>query len=139
VTEHVLAYVIPAAYSLQESKFRFRRQVKGPARGFWQFEVAGVRAVLEHDRCQVPISRALIALRYDYTLEADVLQPILEHHDVLACCFARCLLWASPKALPTAASAAWKLYLSSWRPGKPHRDTWDANHATAWSLVSHEA
>ena len=64
---HILAHTLPAAYSLlpaemesaeatalllsiglQESQFTHRRQVGGPARGFYQFELSGVQGVLRH-------------------------------------------------------------------------------------------
>ena len=57
----------------------------------------------------------------------------LELDDVLAAAFARLLLWTDPARLPRTgdADAAWALYLRTWRPGKPHRQTWDALHAQA--------
>lgn len=152
----VRAFILPAAYAvlplpmasdratalllaigLQESRFIERRQMHGPARGFWQFEVAGVRGVLEHPRSQLPIAQALRALRYDHTLEAEQLQPLLEHNDVLAACFARCLLWTSPLPLPDvdAPAAAWLTYFSVWQPGRPRRAAWDAHFADAWSRI----
>src|SRR5690606_38643231 len=43
------ATVMLLAIGLQESRFEHRRQIKGPARGFWQFERGrGVRGVLTH-------------------------------------------------------------------------------------------
>lgn len=35
------AKVMLLAIGLQESRFEHRRQIKGPARGFWQFEAGG--------------------------------------------------------------------------------------------------
>src|SRR5690606_35531315 len=43
------ATVMLLAIGLQESRFEHRRQIKGPARGFWQFERGGgVRGVMTH-------------------------------------------------------------------------------------------
>lgn len=122
------------AIALQESRLVYRRQIHGPARGFWMFEVAGVRGVLTHPRSKPLIMQALRTLQYDHTMEAAALQPLLEHNDVLAACFARCLLWTSPLALPElgAPAAAWFVYFSLWRPGRPRRDTWDAYYRQAW-------
>lgn len=51
----------------------------------------------------------------------------LEQDDLLAVCFARLLLFSDPMALPMVGEvqAAWKLYAErTWRPGKPHPETW---------------
>ena len=57
----------------------------------------------------------------------------VENDDVLAAGLARLLLWSDPHRLPAVGDAegAWKLYLRTWRPGKPHRATWDALYAEA--------
>ena len=98
-------------------------------RGFWQFEQGGgVRGVLAHPAsaalarqvCQVrgcrrrrrPCTRA-----WNWTM---CWRPRLR-----GCCF------GPIRRLPRTgdADAAWALYLRTWRPGKPHRQTWDALHA----------
>jgi len=50
----------------------------------------------------------------------------IEHDDVLAAGLARLLLWSDSGRLPAVgdADAAWSLYLRTWRPGKPHPQTW---------------
>src|SRR5690606_12018619 len=48
------------AIALQESRFMHRRQIGGPARGYWQFEVGGVRGVMTH-RHTSTLARELIA------------------------------------------------------------------------------
>lgn len=149
-------YVLPAAYALlptpmdspaatamlltigmQESRFDVRHQVHGPAVGFWQFEAAGVRAVLDHPRTQLPIAQALSALRYNHTADAATVHPWLEHNDIAAACFARCLLWASPHPLPGPEDAAggWDLYRAAWQPGRPRRSTWNILFRDAWERV----
>ena len=52
--------------------------------------------------------------------------------------FARLLLWTVPAALPTRQNPdeSWRHYLEAWRPGKPHRQTWDGFYAEAWLLVT---
>jgi hypothetical protein len=124
---------------LQESKFQHRRQVGGPAHGFWQFErMGGVAGVLEHPTTQPIITPICDMLLYPATSLACY--TALEHHDVLATCFARLLLWTDARTLPAPHEAAkgWAIYLAQWRPGKPHRDTWNANFDQAWQIVQGE-
>jgi hypothetical protein len=61
----------------------------------------------------------------------------LAHDDVLAAAFARLLLWTDPQRLPSLGDAdgAWALYLRTWRPGKPHPQTWPALYAQALAAV----
>ena len=121
------ATVMLLAIGLQESRFEHRRQIGGPARGFWQFERGGgVRGVLNH-----PASKAhALAVCADRGVEptAAKVYERLEHDDVLAAAFARLLLWTDRPPLPPIGHgpAAWSLYTRTWRPGKPHRKTWDA-------------
>ena len=122
------------AIGMQESRFRHRRQVGGPARGFWQFELGGgVRGVLNHPSTSHHIKAILDVLQYDN--EPLNSYQAIEHNDILACCYARLLLWSLPQSLPMkgATERAWNMYLSAWRPGKPHRSTWDAFYLEAWS------
>lgn len=152
---YLLTYVYPAAMellpprmdslaakamlltiALQESRLTHRRQVHGPARGFWQFEKGGgVTGVLHHQDTAEPIRHVCEALSYSPTVNACY--PALEHNDVLACAFARLLLWTVPDDLPSIdeAERGWSQYLVSWRPGKPHRATWDAYFKRAWETV----
>lgn len=124
------------AIGLQESRFEHRRQIRGPARGFWQFEHGGgVRGVLRHQLTAQPIREVLSVLGYDD--EADTVYTAIEHNDVLACACARLLLWTLPQPLPGPqdAEGAWRQYLSAWNPGKPHRKTWDNFYSQAWGMV----
>jgi hypothetical protein len=125
------------AIALQESKCEHRRQITGPARGFYQFEVAGVRGVLDHRSSRLHIHGVIAALKYPETTTAVALQMALEHNDVLATCFARLLLWTIPDILPSDADpqVGWQQYLKCWRPGKPHPETWVENFTTAWFIV----
>jgi len=124
------------AIGLQESRFTHRRQIRGPARGFWQFEVNGVRGILTHPLTRRPITEVLHRLEYRLN-EATDLQPVLEHNDILAAAFARLNLWWLPQRLPTADQPvhAWEQYLETWRPGKPHSHTWEPFFSRAWRYV----
>ena len=122
----------------QESKFQDRAQVlngggKGPARGFWQFERGGgVKGVMNHHATTGHAFR--LCQERGVPWDAAAIWAKLETDDLLACGFARLLLYSDPKPLPAidAANAAWDLYAErTWRPGKPHRSTWNAYHDKA--------
>lgn len=132
------------AIALQESRLQYRRQLQhGPARGFWQFERGGVAGVLKHPASATLIAHALKTLAYESLLTAEMnrrviaCHTVIEHHDLLACLFARLLLWTLPLPLPgkDAPLAGWEQYLQAWRPGKPHQQTWDGHWAVAWDVV----
>lgn len=150
----LLTYIIPAAYSmlpeamrseratalllaiaLQESGGTARRQIRGPARGFWMFEVAGVHGVLTHRASKTGIAVVVSTLRYP--LVATAIQKAAEHNDVLACALARYLLWTDPEPLPDrhGVESGWAIYLRTWQPGRPHPEKWAANFAAAWKAV----
>lgn len=122
---------------LQESQFEARRQGGGgPARGFWQFERGGgVTGVLGHPSTMEASAAVCAALCYTPTVATCY--TAIEHNDVLACCFARLLLWTLPDRLPTRdqSDRGWAQYLHAWRPGKPHPASWADNFATAWAVV----
>lgn len=122
------------AIALQESRASHRCQIGGPALGLWQFELAGVRGVLQHPASAPHALTVLNVLRYGNSTPYGIQQAI-QHNDVLAACFARLLLWTDPRRLPGAgqSEAAWQVYLSTWRPGKPHPEPWASHYAEAWS------
>lgn len=125
------------AIALQESRCCHRRQIGGPARSFWQFEIGGVRGVLSHKASKPHVASALAALAYPVTDDATTPYTAIEHNDVLACVFARLLLWTLPSALPGKddAEQGWQQYLAAWRPGKPHRGSWDQWYGIAWGIA----
>jgi hypothetical protein len=156
VTGHIAHHILPAALALlppamdtpaaralvlaiglQESRFRARRQLRGgPARGYWQFELAGgVAGVLTHPSSRPHIARVLA--QYGYPHGAHACWEAIEHNDVLAAVFARLLLWTLPSGLPAAdqVELAWATYLEAWRPGAPHPELWPACYAQAWARV----
>lgn len=131
------AEVMLLAIGLQESRFIHRRQIRGPARSYWQAEQGGgmVHGVLRH-----PLTSQLAVAVCD----ARGVQPVdelvytaIEHDDVLAAAFARLLLWTDSQALPEVGEVAkaWDLYLRTWNPGRPHRETWDGFYAQAMDEV----
>lgn len=154
--DQIARFTLPAAYSLlpphlespeatamllaialQESGAHYRQQVNGPARGFWQFEQGGVRAVLGHGSTG-PMARASLAkLCYSSSSTVPAVHAALEHNDVLAALMARLLLWPVRADLPGRGmnEEGWQQYLAAWRPGKPRRVTWDADFDYAWQAL----
>jgi hypothetical protein len=122
---------------LQESRFEHRRQIRGPARGFWQFELNGVRGVMRHRLTMERVNDMLTALQYG-PLTSEELHPILEHNDTAAAVMARLLLWTLPQTLPARDQPVrgWDQYLDAWRPGKPHSHTWERFYQQAWEAVA---
>lgn len=131
------AEVMLLAIGLQESRFEHRRQIGGPAVGFWQFEQGGgVLGVLTH-----PSSRdhaQSVCRARGIPASASAVYSALVTDDVLAAAFARLLLWTDPAALPAvgAQASAWDLYLRTWRPGKPHPGTWKGLYMQAMNAVT---
>lgn len=113
------------AICLQESSLQHRRQIGGPARGYAQFERGGgVLGVLTH-RLTRPHAED-VCWKLDIPPTADAVYTALEFCDPLAVAFARLLLWSDPAKLPDRHSyeEGWRMYLRTWRPGKPHPKTW---------------
>lgn len=126
------ARVLLLAIAGQESGLAHRRQVKGPARGLWQFEQGGgVRGVLNHPSTRA--AAAALCKARGVTATPAAVYAQLEHDDILAAGFARLLLFTLPQRLPELGnvSMGWKQYLDAWRPGKPHIDRWPKCYAAA--------
>jgi hypothetical protein len=126
------------AIGRQEGRMVYRRQIGGPARGLWQFERGGgCRGVLTHPSSKAH-AESLCSARGVQPIAAAV-YPKLEHDDVLACGFARLLLWTDAATLPAPVRAseqdAWRYYVRNWRPGKPHPETWPDFWAEACEVV----
>lgn len=127
------AWHMMLAAGLQESGLTQRVQIingggVGPARGLWQNELGGVRAVLGNAATRDHAAR-LCAARGISPPDARTVWGRLEADDVLAAGLARLFLWADPKPLPERdeQDAGWRLYLDAWRPGKPRDQDWPKN------------
>ena len=133
--ESFAARAMLLAIAGQESGYRYRRQVGGPARGWWQFEAGGgVVGVLEHPASRGAAGEVLATLGYAGATAAQI-HAALEHNDVLAAVFARLLLWTDPRPLPQSVLSGvdgWAIYLATWRPGKPRPQTWAGYYAASW-------
>jgi hypothetical protein len=123
------------AIPMQESRWDARRQIGGPARGFAQFELPGIRGVLNHKASGPLIRSVLDRLDYDYKPETSF--TAIEHNDVLCLAYMRCLLFTLPDALPERGETeeAWEQYLESWRPGAPRHATWADFYKQAWVMA----
>lgn len=141
------ARVMLIAIGLQESKFQDRRQLVGspprpvgPAKSFWQAEQGGgmVRGLLNYHSDYVRNMAVGLCMVRGVSPDTKSVWDAIENDDVLAAGLARLLLWTDPFALPKLgdADAAWDLYLRVWRPGKPHRSTWNAFYAQALGVVN---
>jgi len=127
------------AIGLQESRLKYREQIGGPAHGFWQFEKGGgIIGVLTHPSSRPHLLNVLSSLQYRLDISPDDLYHTITHNDILAASCARLLLWTDFRPMPKfndGPEAAWKIYNSVWRPGKPHMESWDAFHSEAWKKV----
>ena len=143
------ARVMLLAIGLQESRFTYRFQKlvghpyrKGPARSFWQFECGteaskgGVWGVMLHDASRFWLNH--LCEQRGVAFDANDIWNAIETDDVLAAGLARLLLFTDPRKLPAVNATpdeTWAYYLRNWRPGKPHRMTWDAFHQRAQAHV----
>lgn len=131
------ARVLLMAIAGQESAWAARLQVPvAYARSFWQFERGGgVAGVLSHPASSGRIKSVCAWLFIPCSV--DVVYDAMAWNDVLAASMARLLLFTDPRALPAVGEidAAWDYYIRCWRPGAPHRSTWDARYATALAAV----
>lgn len=137
------ARVMLLSIGLQESRFEYRVQktrdpyIPGPAKGYWQFERGGgVYGVMSHP-ATTDLARQVCEDR-GVMFDSPLIHARLEFDDVLAAAFARLLLWTDRAPLPKVDAShdeAWNSYVRNWRPGKPHRETWDAFHTQARAQV----
>lgn len=130
------------ATGLQESDFAARRQkvapgVPPPASGLWQFErKGGVTEILTSpNTCSIvlPICQLLLVEPTPVVVHSAIV-----YNDVLACVFARLLLYRDPRPMPgkNFSSVGWDIYLKNWRPGTPHPEKWPKNFEHAWRVVA---
>lgn len=121
------------AIALQESRLTYRAQIGGPAKSYYQFEQSGgVHGLLRHSATKDLV--AATCAKLDYAPIEATIYHAMEHNDILASAMCRLLLWTVAGPLPQRGDHqyAWEYYISGWRPGKPHRHTWDAFYDQAW-------
>lgn len=117
------------AIGLQESRLIHQKQIRGPARGLWQFEQGteksrgGVYGIYLHPQSRPHLESAcrLLCIPCDPVAIYESLEGTDDRIDIVC---ARLLLWTNPRPLPTKQDVAWQYYLDTWRPGRPHPKTW---------------
>jgi hypothetical protein len=116
------------AIAMQESRIRYRRQIRGPVHSYWQSERFGgmVHGCMSHHATKEHYAELCNALDYS-AFDGDQVYIAIEHNDVLAAGLARLLLWTLPQKLPMHVDDGWSQYLEAWRPVKPHPETWGQN------------
>lgn len=138
------ASVLLLATGMQESRFEHRwqvvdlkrPQVKGPARGFWQFErFGGCKGVIQHPASRYWMHEACWVRGCNFNHTA--LWHAIEQDDVLAAAAARLLYFTDPRKLPKMGDmeGAWSTYIRVWRPGKPHKHTWPEFYQAAQTFL----
>lgn len=129
------AKALLTAICLQESGFKHRRQVGGPALGLLQWELPQVGLILRHPVVGPLASNVLATLLYaPGDPPHERIHAAMEHNDILQMAFSRLLLWPDAAPLPKRDDVQGSLatYLRVWRPGRPRPETWPANWAAAW-------
>ncbi|KAF1008981.1 MAG: hypothetical protein GAK28_00613 [Luteibacter sp.] len=102
----------------KDGQIAYRQQISGPARGPWMFEQGGgVHGVMTH-QATAKLAGQLLARRGVPKTERSAYLA-LAGDDLLACGFARLLLYSDPAPLPNLgyAEGMWNYYLRNWRPG----------------------
>lgn len=124
------ARVLVMTIAGQESAWRARRQIGGPARSYWQFERYGGVAELF---ATTPLQLKEVCGMLDIPYDPDTVYEAMAWNDTLGCTMGRLLLWQDPARLPEVGDkqTAWRYYLRNWRPGAPHEQTWSVNYDTA--------
>lgn len=128
------------AIALQESGLNHRRQVvaggaeNGPAASFWQGEKGGGMILTLKHHATGAHAQALCAA-YNVDPTPGGVWEAIRYQDIVAAGLARLLVYTLPGSLPANAAAGWDQYVAAWRPGKPHRATWDGHWETADKVV----
>lgn len=128
------ARVLVMAIAGQESRWKERRQIGGPARSYWQFEEGGGVAGLFR---VTPRQIGTVCASLDILYDPDVVFEAMAWNDTLACAMARLLLWTDAAPLPAYWDkiAGWQYYERNWRPDAPHPETWSALHDQSMSAI----
>lgn len=132
----VEARILLLAIGLQESEFKHRKQIGGPAHSFWQEEPNGIRAVMHNEITKPYLQCVCAAMGIEFNL--DEIYHEVVHNDELACVVARLILYADPHKLPEVGDqdGAWACYLFNWRPGKPRPADWPNNYKAASEQIN---
>lgn len=119
-----------------------RPDLKGPARGLWQFERGnkltrgGVTGVMMHAASRYWLHE--LCQQFGVPFTSIGIWAALEGNNQLAAGLARLLLFTDRSFLPSVndMEAGWLCYKRVWGPGKPDPARWPANHAAAREFVA---
>ena len=130
------AQVLVMTIAGQESRWKDRRQIGGPARGFWQFE-GGPYSGTADVFLQTPRQLGTVCAMCEVPYDQETVFEALAWNDTLACAMARLLLWSDPAPLPSVGDkeGAWDYYIRRWKPGAPHRSSWDGLYDQSLSAI----
>lgn len=130
------ARVMLLAIGAQESGYRTRQQVGGPAHGLWQNEQP-VQGLLLSNPASAAEVRRLCASRAVAAWPAYMYWAVATD-DIFAASIARLILWCDPHPLPALGDVddAWLCYQKIWGPGKPRPEDWPANYKAALAAVT---
>lgn len=130
------ARVMLVAIGGQESGYRTRQQVGGPAHGLWQNEQP-VQQLLLANPASFELARTLCKARAVAPTASDMYWAVLTD-DIFAAGIARLILWCDPHPLPALGDVddAWLCYQKNWGPGKPRPDDWPSNYKAALTAIT---
>lgn len=134
-TRPALAFVLAAGY--QESNLEHRKQIGGPALGFWGFEPGQDKAwdgLLSRGDTGETLRIILKYMSYSEDTKADVLR----HQDILAAVAARLLIWTHASPLPKEheIEGGYRQYDWLWRPGEKRHEDWRESWKMGWKLAA---
>ncbi|MDR2213961.1 MAG: hypothetical protein LBE21_10105 [Pseudomonadales bacterium] len=134
------ARLLLLAIGEQESGFAHRRQIKGPARGLFQFEVIAVTEVMTRTETAALALAVCVQRGLSRYSTPEQVHAQLEQDDVLACVFARLLVWLDPAPLPPLAyeEGAWRYYRRCWKPGADHVHRWSESYKHALGAMTRQ-
>lgn len=139
--------ILVVAVAGQESRWKDRRQIgitsyypqRVGARSYWQLESTWGGPVAINDVIvKTPRQLASVCGALDIPVDEMALYEACAWNDTLACAMARLNLWQDPAPLPAAGDkeGAWQYYVRNWKPGVPHRSSWDAVYDQSVAAVS---
>jgi hypothetical protein len=81
-----------------------------------------------------PMMRQILEA-YNVEATAPAMWEAMRYQDIVAAAAARLLVYTLPGALAATQDEGWNQYVSAWRPGKPHPESWPKNWMLAGAAV----
>jgi len=130
------ARVFLTAVAGQESHWRFRLQIGGTARGYYQCELRGaVAGVLGSPATSMQF--AAVCRTLDIEPSAPEVYEAIAWCDALATALARLIPWMEPAPLPVIGDVggSWTCYERCWKPGRPAPERWPGCYSAALAAL----